>query len=58
MAGRRLVTIEIRFKTDEDPSQIGDRIEEAARMIVGAPVEEFRVRSMPLAEKKGLRPVE
>ncbi len=58
MAGRQLVTIEIRFKTDEDPAQLGDRIKEAARMIVGAPVEEFRLRTLPLAEKKGPRPVE
>ena len=54
-----LITIELRFKSDEDPSALGDRIKEAARMIVGGPIEEFRVRTLPLAEKKkGLRSVD
>ena len=57
----RLVTIELRFRSEEDPSALGDRIKEAARMIVGGPIEEFRVRTLPLAplaEKKDLRPAE
>ncbi len=53
-----LITIELRFKSSEDPSALGDRIKEAARMIVGGPIEEFRVRTLPLIEKKGLRSVD
>ncbi len=48
-----LVQIEIRFKTTEDPAQLGDRIRESVRMIVGGDApEEFRVRTMPLVERK------
>lgn len=48
-----LVTIELRFKTTDDPKQLGDRIRESVRMIVGGDgPEEFRVRSMPLAPPK------
>ena len=57
MADRQLVTIEIRFKTEEDPSQLAERIKEAVRMITGE-VEEFRLRTLPLTERKGPRPVE
>jgi hypothetical protein len=47
-----LVTIEVRFKTADDPSQLGDRIRESVRMIVGRDaVEEFRVRTLPLDER-------
>jgi len=45
-----LVTVELRFKTSEDPQQLGDRIRESVGMIVGqAALEEFRVR---VEEKK------
>ncbi len=48
-----LVTIELRFKTSEDPEQLGDRIRESVAMIVGqAALEEFRVRVLPLGETK------
>jgi hypothetical protein len=62
MAGRTLVTVEIRFVTDEDPGQLADRMREAVAAIVGKPsLEEFRVKTLPLErpnEKGGLRPVE
>jgi hypothetical protein len=63
MAGQTLVTVEIRFVTDEDPSQLADRIRESVAIIVGKDaLEEFRVKSVPLGgpkdEKGGLRPVE
>ena len=63
MAGRTLVTVEIRFVTDEDPGQLADRIRESVAIIVGKnALEEFRVRSMPLGgpkdEKGGLRPMQ
>jgi len=48
-----LVTVELRFRTSEDPRQLGDRIRESVRMIVGREaLEDFRVRSLPLAPKK------
>jgi hypothetical protein len=56
----RLVTVELRIRTAQDPTQLGDRIREAAALIAGRDaLEEFRVRSMPLDEPpKGLRPVD
>jgi hypothetical protein len=56
----RLVTVELRIRTSQDPTQLGDRIREAAALIAGRDaLEEFRVRSMPLDEPpKGLRPVD
>jgi hypothetical protein len=59
-----LVKIELAFKTtaDESADAFGDRIREAVGMIVGRnALEEFRVRTLPLAEPKrkgGLRPVD
>ncbi|MFI5054109.1 MAG: hypothetical protein ACHQDE_07085 [Acidimicrobiia bacterium] len=54
-----LVSVELRFKTDADARALGDRIEEAVRLIVGREaLEEFRVRTLPLARRKGPRPVE
>jgi hypothetical protein len=48
-----LVTVELRFKTSEDPQQLGERIRESVAMIVGrASLEEFRVRVHPLEEKR------
>jgi hypothetical protein len=63
MAPKRLVTVEIRFVTAEDPEQLGDRVREAVATIVGKDaLEEFRIRTMPLdrpkGERGGLRPVE
>ncbi len=52
-----LVTVELRFKTSEDPAQLGERIRESVGMIVGRDaLEEFRVRVLPLHVKKP-RPV-
>ncbi|HET9672183.1 MAG TPA: hypothetical protein VFQ40_04970 [Actinomycetota bacterium] len=60
---KRLVTVELRFVTVEDPEQLADRLRESASTIVGKEaLEEFRVKSMPLerpkGERGGLRPVE
>ncbi len=58
MADPVLVTIELRFPTAEDPGQLADRIREAVRMIVGPDaLEDFRVRTLPLAPRKKLRGV-
>jgi hypothetical protein len=56
-----LVRVELTFRSTEDKSdeELGDRIREAVAMIVGREaLEEFRVRSWPLTEKKGPRPVD
>lgn len=63
MPSKRLVTVELRFVTKEDPDQLGDRVREAVSTIVGKDaLEEFRLRTMPLerprGERGGLRPVE
>jgi len=64
MAPKRLVTVELRFVTEEDdPGQLADRVRESVATIVGKQsLEEFRVRTMPLGrpkgERGGLRPVE
>ena len=62
MARRTLVTVELRFTTDEDPGQLADRMREAVATIVGKPsLEEFRVKTLPLEgpnDTGGLRPVE
>lgn len=63
MASKRLVTVELRFVTGEDPEQLADRLREAVGAIVGKEsLEEFRVRTMPLerpkGERGGLRPLE
>ena len=63
MAGETLVTVELRFVTGEDPTQLADRVRESVGAIVGKDaLEEFRVKTMPLGgpqgEKGGLRPVE
>lgn len=54
MPGERvLVTIEIRFVTEGDADQLGDRIRESVGQIVGREaVEDYRVRAMPLAPPK------
>lgn len=63
MAGQTLVTVEIRFVTDEDPALLADRMRESVAIIVGKDsLEEFRVKTIPLGgpqgERGGLRPVE
>ena len=58
---RTLVTVELRFVTDEDPGQLADRMREAVATIIGKdPLEEFRVKTVPLdgPNERGLRPVE
>jgi hypothetical protein len=63
MAAKRLVSVELRFVTTEDPDQLADRVRESVGAIVGKEaLEEFRVRTLPLerpkGERGGLRPVE
>ena len=54
-----LVSVELRFVTGDDPGQLGERIREAVRMIVGGEaLEDFRVKVLPLAPPKKPRPVE
>jgi hypothetical protein len=58
MAERVLVTIEMRFTTEEEPDQLGERIREAASLIVGRDaLEDFRLRVLPLAPPKKPRSV-
>ena len=53
-----LVSVELRFNTDKDAGALGDRIAEAVRQIVGREaLEEFRVRTLPLDERKRPRGV-
>jgi hypothetical protein len=53
-----LVTIEVRFRTDEDTQQLADRVREAIAMIVGRDrLEDFRVRELPLSAPKKPRAV-
>jgi len=45
-----LVTVELRFRTAEDPDQLAERIRESVRLIVGKDaLEDFRVQVLPLA---------
>jgi hypothetical protein len=56
-----LIRVELAFRSTEDqsPEELGDRIREAVNMIVGRPaLEEFRVRTLPLKQRKGPRPVD
>jgi hypothetical protein len=49
-----LVTVELRFKAEQDPEQLTERVREAVRMIVGREeLEEFRWRAMPLGPESG-----
>ena len=53
-----LVTVELRFRTTDDPQQLGDRVRESAAMIVGRDnLEEVRVRVLPLIPPKKPRSV-
>lgn len=52
--GPVLVTVELRFRTEEEPEGLGDRIRESVRQIVGRDaLEDFRVRVLPLAPPTG-----
>jgi hypothetical protein len=56
-----LLRVELAFRTtDDEPAQaVGDRIREAVAMIVGRDaLEEFRIRSLPLTQKKGPRAID
>ena len=58
MVERILVTVELRFTTEDDPKQLGERVREAVSMVVGREhLEEFRVRVMPLTPPKKPRAV-
>ena len=57
---RQLVRIDLAFVTEEDAEQLGDRVREAVKSIVGRrELEEFRLKTMPLDKRKDhLRPVD
>lgn len=58
MTEKQLVTIEVRFTSEDDPQQLGDRVREAVAMIVGRDaIEDFRVRAMPLTPPKRPRAI-
>jgi hypothetical protein len=58
MADRVLVTIELRFTTEDEPEQLGERVRESATLIVGKDaLEDFRLRVLPLAPPKQPRSV-
>ena len=59
MAERQLVQVELRFVSDEDPDQLGERIKESVSLIVGGDgLEDFRVRTLPLVERPRPRAVD
>ncbi|MGH2672250.1 MAG: hypothetical protein ACRDHC_04660 [Actinomycetota bacterium] len=58
MSEKVLVTVELRFTTEDDPKQLGERVREAVSMVVGRErLEEFRVRVIRLAPPKKPRAV-
>ncbi|HEU4527755.1 MAG TPA: hypothetical protein VFT80_07495 [Actinomycetota bacterium] len=58
MAEPVLVTIELRFRTEDDPQQLGERVRESVAMIVGRQaLEDYRVRVLPLTPPKRPRAV-
>lgn len=58
MAEPVLVTIELRFRTEDDPHQLGERVRESVAMIVGRQaLEDYRVRVLPLTPPKKPRAV-
>jgi hypothetical protein len=58
MSNPVLVTIELRFRTEDDPAQLGDRVRESVAMVVGREnLEDFRLRVLPLAPPKKPRAV-
>jgi hypothetical protein len=53
-----LVTIELRFRAEDDPDQLADRVRESVAMIVGRDrLEDFRMRVLPLSPPKKPRAV-
>ena len=53
MGERVLVTVELRFATDDDPQQLADRVRESVATIVGRErLEDYRVRVLPLTPPK------
>ena len=53
-----LVTIELRFKTTEDPQLLGERIRESVSLIVGRDrLEDYRLRALPLTAPRKPRAV-
>lgn len=55
MPDKKLVTIEMRFVTEDSTEQLAERVRESVAMIVGREaLEDFKVRTMPLAPKKGI----
>jgi hypothetical protein len=53
-----LVSVELRFRTEDDPQQIADRVRESVAMVVGRDrLEDFRVRVLPLSPPTGPRAV-
>ena len=58
MAEPVLVTIELRFRTEDDPQQLGERVRESVAMIVGRDgLEDYRLRVLPLSPPKEPRAV-
>lgn len=58
MGEKVLVTVELRFTTEADPQQLGERVRESVSLIVGRErLEEFRVRVLPLEPPKPPRAV-
>jgi len=58
---RHLVRVELAFVSEDDAEQTGERIRESVALIVGRDaLEEFRVRTLPLDQKRKdhLRPVD
>ena len=52
------MTIEIRFRAEEDTGQLADRVRESVSLIVGREnLEDFRVRELPLTPPKKPRAV-
>ena len=57
MGEKVLVTIELRFTTDDDPEALGERIREATSLIVGRQaLEDFRVRVAAARPTEGSSP--
>ena len=53
MDDKVLVTVELRFTTEDDPEQLGERVREAVSMVVGRhALEDFRLRVLPLTPPK------
>jgi hypothetical protein len=56
-----LVKVELSFRatSDDDVDGYGERIRESVRMIVGREaLDEFRVRTTPLGDRRGPRPID